>query len=63
MLSPEEAARRLRVNPRTVYRWVEVGQAHYREIENGWLLVCLLSLPRQEHAGAAFLLPSSRASD
>jgi Helix-turn-helix domain len=47
MLTPEEAARLLRVNPRMIYRWVEGGQTHFRELEDGWLLICLASLPTE----------------
>ncbi len=46
MLSPEEAANQLSINPRTIYRIVETGQVHFTELNNGWLLVCLESLSR-----------------
>ena len=57
MLTPEEAARLLRIAPRTIYRWVETGQAHFREIEDGWLLICLASLPAVAEASPSPMLP------
>ncbi len=64
MLAPEEAARMINANPRTVYRWVEGGQAHFRESENGWLLVCLASLSATDAVAAPSLQPvAPTASD
>lgn len=47
LVAPEEAAAICGVSVRTVYRWVEAGEAHYEE-EDGAPRVCLASL-----AGAA----------
>lgn len=63
MLSPEEAARRLHLNPRTIYQWVETGKTHFTEVADGWLLVCLASLPRPDTADSAFPLPASGVTD
>jgi hypothetical protein len=48
MLKPEEAATIAAVTPRTIYRWVEAGQVHFTEAPDGWLLICLNSLPRDQ---------------
>ena len=63
MFSPEEAARMLRLNPRTIYRWVEAGQAHFRESEDGWLLICLASLPATDTVNSSSLLVAPTAPD
>jgi excisionase family DNA binding protein len=44
MFTPEEAAAMMKVSQRTIYRWVEAGRIHFRETENGNLLVCLIPL-------------------
>ena len=44
MLAPEEAAILTGVTPRALYRAVEAGRIHFREVQNGarqQLLVCL----------------------
>jgi len=48
MLKPEEAAAVAAITPRTIYRWVEAGKLHFTESSDGWLLVCLNSLPRDQ---------------
>ena len=48
MLPPEEAAVLAGVSTRTLYRWVEAGQIHFTEVQDGLLkrlLVCLNSAP------------------
>lgn len=45
MLTPEDAATLINITTRTLYRWVEAGQVHFREADDGALLVCLSSLP------------------
>lgn len=57
MLTPEEAAWLVCVTPRTIYRWVEEGRIHFRESEEGWLLICLASLLAEDDA------PSSRLGE
>jgi excisionase family DNA binding protein len=44
MISPNEAAARLNVSSRLIYRWIEEGSIHFRE-EPGGLMVCETSLP------------------
>jgi excisionase family DNA binding protein len=44
MLTPEEAAALANVNARQIYAWVEAGQLHHTETEQGELLVCLKQL-------------------
>jgi len=43
MVVPEEAARLRSIDARTVYRWLEAGTIHFREIPGG-VLVCLNSI-------------------
>ncbi len=50
MLTPEDAGRVLSVAPRTIYRRVEAGRVHYREVEGGGLLICLASLTAADAA-------------
>ena len=44
MIVPEHATVLAQVPLRTIYRWVESGLIHYREITNGSIVVCLKSL-------------------
>jgi hypothetical protein len=44
MLSVDEGAALAQVSARAVYRWVESGQLHFVETEDGSLLVCINSL-------------------
>lgn len=44
MVRAEEAAALAGVSARTIYRWVEAGQIHYRETAEGEVLICLASL-------------------
>lgn len=44
MLPVELAAKAAGVSPRTLYRWVEQGKVHFRELSDGTLLVCDRSL-------------------
>jgi hypothetical protein len=46
MMSPEAAASITGIPVRTLFRCLEAGLIHYREIENGAVLVCVNSLPR-----------------
>ena len=49
LLAPEEAAVLAGVSTRTLYRWIESGQLHFRETAEGplqKLLVCPNSLPQ-----------------
>ena len=45
MLAPEHAAVLAQVTTRMIYRWVESGAIHYREVPDGSLIVCVRSLP------------------
>ncbi len=45
MLPVELAAKAAGVSPRTMYRWVEQGKVHFRELADGVVLVCENSLP------------------
>jgi len=47
-LKPEEATAIAAVTPRTIYRWIEAGMLHFTESPEGWLLICLNSLPRNQ---------------
>lgn len=47
MLPIELAARAAVVSPRTLYRWVEQGRVHFRELSDGTVLICENSLPRR----------------
>ena len=44
MLTPDHAALLSHVPTRTIYRLVEAGSIHYREMPNGSLIVCVRSL-------------------
>jgi hypothetical protein len=44
MLAPDHAALLSHVPTRMIYRLVETGSIHYREVPNGSLLVCVRSL-------------------
>lgn len=44
MLTPQEAAMLRSVSQMTVYRWVESGQVHFMETQDGRLFVCLAPL-------------------
>jgi hypothetical protein len=44
MLTIEEAARMLGATSRQVFRWAEAGRLHWRESEEGALLICRTSL-------------------
>ncbi len=43
-LSPEFAATLINVPPRLIYRWVESGQLHFIEKQDGSIMVCRNSL-------------------
>ena len=47
MLPVALATKTAGVSPRTVYRWVEENQVHYRESSDGTVLICENSLPGQ----------------
>ena len=44
MIVPEQATVLAQVPLRTIYRWVESGLIHYKELTNGSIAVCLKSL-------------------
>ena len=44
LVAPEEAAAICDVSVRTVYRWVEMGEAHCEEADGMRLRICLASL-------------------
>ena len=44
MITPEQAAARVAVSVRTIYRWVEAQRVHFIETHEGRLLVCLNGL-------------------
>lgn len=44
MLPVELAAKAARVSQRTLYRWIEEDQVHYRELSDGTVLICENSL-------------------
>jgi len=41
------AARGAGVSPRTIYRWVEESQVHFRETTDGIVLICEKSIHRK----------------
>jgi hypothetical protein len=44
MLTADDAARFARVTPRTIYQRAEAGQLHFKESQDGLLLICIRSL-------------------
>jgi hypothetical protein len=44
MIVPEQATVLAQVPLRTIYRWVESGLIHYKDLTNGSIVVCLKSL-------------------
>ena len=44
MLPPEQASVLAHVPTRMIYRWIESGSVHYREMSNGSLIVCIRAL-------------------
>jgi hypothetical protein len=48
LVKPEEAAVLVSVNARTIYRWVEADRVHFREMPEGFLLICVNSLFNRE---------------
>lgn len=44
MLTPEEAARVTGATTRDIYRRIEAGDIHFRELPHGGLFVCLASI-------------------
>jgi hypothetical protein len=48
MLAPEQASVLAHVPTRTIYRLVETGPIHYREMPDGSLIVCVRSLVAAE---------------
>ena len=59
MIEPQEAALVAGVSLRTIFRWVEAGQVHYRERTESGLLVCPNSLPGQETTATRALPPTA----
>ena len=47
MLAVEIAAAAAGVSPRMLYRWIEQDLVHYRELDDGTVLVCENSLHRR----------------
>jgi hypothetical protein len=45
MMPVEIAAKAVGVSPRTLYRWIEQGKVHFRELSDGTVLVCENSVP------------------
>lgn len=48
MIAPEEAMAVAGVSSREIYRWVEAGRVHFLETSEGFLLICLDSLPGRD---------------
>ena len=46
MVSVDEAAAIVRLTERAIYKQVELGQIHFTETSDGFLLVCLKSLTK-----------------
>ena len=44
LLSPEQASTLTGISARLIYRAVEAGTIHYREVPNGKLIVCIKTL-------------------
>src|SRR5258708_38360791 len=44
MVTAEDASRIAQVTPRTISRWVETGELHFTESQDGLLLISLKSL-------------------
>ena len=44
LLSPDQASSLTGIPARLIYRWVEAGAIHYRELPNGKLTVCIKTL-------------------
>ena len=44
MITPDEAAAVCDVSTRTIYRWLESGEIHFREELDGSVHICLISL-------------------
>lgn len=47
LLSPEHASTLTGIPTRSIYRLVEAGTIHYREVANGKLTVCIKTLCRR----------------
>jgi hypothetical protein len=47
MVAPEQAAAMAQTPVRMIYRWVETGEIHYKEVHGGSLMVCVKSILRQ----------------
>ncbi|HEY2933421.1 MAG TPA: hypothetical protein VGK99_16905 [Acidobacteriota bacterium] len=45
MITPDLAAVLSRTTTRVIYRWIECGNLHFTETQDGPLLVCRNSLP------------------
>ena len=46
LISVEEAMAVSGAGSRTIHRWVEQGRVHFTETPNGFLVICLNSLPK-----------------
>ena len=44
LLAPEQASVLTGIPARLIYRWVEAGTIHYREVANGKVAVCVKTL-------------------
>ena len=60
MVTPDEAAQRCQVSTRTIYRWIEIGQLHFTETENGFSLVCHQSLESKMNPASGLSEPAVR---
>jgi hypothetical protein len=47
MLPVEMAAKASEISLRTLYRWIEQNRVHYRELNDGTVLVCENSIPNR----------------
>ena len=43
-LTPDEAAALARTSVRAIYRKLEAERLHFKETDDGWILICLNSL-------------------
>ena len=45
MVTPEEISAWEDVSTRAIYQWVEAGRVHFKEIQDGTVMICPASLP------------------
>jgi excisionase family DNA binding protein len=63
MLTAEQAATLLGVSRRAVYQLIEAGSAHFAEIENGTVMICLSSLAANPDARIRLLPEAATEPD